>query len=178
LGAAPYLVINPTSSKLERDWPLERQLEFVRRLPQSGWRGRLVIAAGHSARDKDWAAQLAAAHSDTVNLAGALNLPQLFAVIAGAQAVITPDSAPVHIATAYKVPVVGLYAVARCALSGPWRAADYCVDCYSEGVKTLLKRDPDTADWHTRVHHPRAMELISVEQVLRQTNRALADSKT
>ena len=176
LGSVPYLVLNPTSSKLERDWPLERQLEFVRRLPQSGWGGRLVIAAGHTVRDKEWAMQLAAAHPNTVNLAGKLSLPQLFALIAGAQAVITPDSAPVHIATAYKVPVIGLYVVARCALSGPWRAANYCVDCYSDGVKTLLRRDPNTADWHTRVHHPRAMELISVEQVLLQTHRALADS--
>ncbi len=170
LGSSPYLVFNPSASKAERDWPKARQLEFLRRLSEISWQGRVVITGSDAAH----AAELAASIPNGFNLSGQTNLPQLFALLAGAQAVITPDSGPVHIARAYDVPVVGLYAVARSALSGPWRQSQYCVDVYDEAVRGLLKRDPTTMDWHARVHDPRAMQLITVDAVLAQTQRALA----
>lgn len=175
-GGQPYLLLNPTSSKAERDWPLARQVEFAQRLIETGWQGRLVVSGGASARERDWAAAIAAAHPHGVSVAGQTDLPKLFALCAGAKALVSPDSAPVHLAAAYGVPVVGLYAVARSALSGPWRAGQYCVDRYAKAVRTLLKADPHSVDWHRRVHHPEAMALINVDDVLAQVQYALTDT--
>ena len=176
IGGGDYVLLNPTSSKAERDWPLKRQTEFVTRLRETGWSGRLVVAGGPAARDVEWAGEIAKASGNACNLAGQTTLPRLFALIAGAKVLVSPDSGPVHIATAYGVPVVGLYAVARAALSGPWRHTEFCVDVYDQAMKQLSGKDPARADWHARVHDGHAMALISVDQALEATRRALAAS--
>ena len=172
LGDSPYLVLNPSASKAERSWPLARQKEFLRRLPETGWQGRVVISGSQT----EEARQLADILPNSLCLAGNTSLPQLFALLAGATLLVSPDSGPVHIARAYDVPVVGLYAVARSALCGPWRQTNYCVDVYDEALRTLLKADASTVDWHTRVHDGRAMQHITVDAVLAQTVRALTRS--
>ncbi|MBE9608461.1 glycosyltransferase family 9 protein [Chitinilyticum piscinae] len=171
LGDEPYLVINPSASKAERDWPLPQQEEFLRRLPETGWQGRVVITGSNP----EQSARLAACvpNGNGLSVAGQTTLPQLFALLAGAALLVSPDSGPIHIARAYAVPVVGLYAVARLGLSGPWQATEYCVDAYAQALQTLLGKNPAIADWHQRVHDPRAMALIPVDSVLEQTRRAL-----
>lgn len=171
LGDEPYLVYNPSASKAERDWPQALQCEFLRRLPEAGWRGRVVITGSNPAQS----AELAACVPDGLgfSLCGQTDLPQLFALLAGARALVSPDSGPVHIARAYEVPVVGLYAVARSALSGPWQQSGFCVDVYDEAVGQLLGKEPGTVDWHLRVHDARAMALITVDAVLAQLARAV-----
>ena len=89
--------------------------------------------------------------------------------------VVSPDTAAVHLARAENVPVVGLYAVARSALSGPYQALHYTLDAYPEAVRSLAKRDPSTVDWHFRVHHPEAMALIEAPAVWQTIERALLD---
>ncbi|WP_255988926.1 glycosyltransferase family 9 protein [Chitinolyticbacter albus] len=173
-GGERYILLNPISSKAERDWPLARQIELARRLAETGWQGRLIVSGGASEREREWSAAIAAAHPAGLSVAGQTDLAQLFALCAGSTVLVSPDSAPVHIANAYGVPVVGLYAVARSALSGPWRAGQYCVDRYAKAVRTLLKQDPHAVDWHRRVHHPDAMALISVEEVLAQIQYAMS----
>ncbi|WP_028454146.1 glycosyltransferase family 9 protein [Chitinilyticum litopenaei] len=171
LGDEPYLVINPSASKAERDWPLARLRELVLRLPETGWQGRVVVTGGNPQQS----AELAGLSPGGLSLAGKTDLPQLFALLAGARLLISPDSGPVHIASAYEVPVIGLYAVARLALSGPWQQGAYSIDVWPQAVRELLGRDPATADWHLRVHDSRAMALITVDQVLAQLRRVLAD---
>lgn len=171
IGEDPYVVLNPSASKAERSWPLQRQREFLHRLPETGWQGRVVITGN----DSRLAAELAMAYPDSLNLAGNTSLPQLFALLAGARLLISPDSGPVHIARAYEVPVVGLYAVARSALCGPWQRSEYCIDVHDQALETLQHQDPCQADWHARVHDARAMALITVEKVLHQTKRILTE---
>lgn len=173
IGEAPYLVLNPSASKAERSWPLQRQREFLQRLPETGWQGKVVIT-GNTPRLAD---ELATAYPDSLNLAGNTSLPQLFALLAGARLLISPDSGPVHIARAYEVPVVGLYAVARSALCGPWRQSETCIDVYDQALEILLHQDPVRADWHTRIHDARAMELITVDAVLAKTASVLARAR-
>lgn len=176
VGAAPYLVLNPTSSKSERDWPLHYQVEFAQRLAETGWNGKLVVTGGSAPKDREWAATIAAVHSDVCDLSGKLTLEQLFAVLAKARLLVSPDSGPVHIATAYHVPVVGLYAVARVGLSGPWRAPEFCVDAYDGAVRKYLVKNPTEVDWHARVHDARAMQMITPDDALKMTRLALAAS--
>lgn len=175
VGEGRYFVINPAASKPERNWLPERYAavadHVVRR---TGW--RIVLTGGGGEAEKalvrEVETQLAA---PALNLAGRTSVRELAAVLAGAEGVLAPDTGPVHLAAAAGTPVIGLYAVARGALTGPWPEAGYCVDRYAEAVQALLGRAVAEVGWHTRVHDRRAMALITVEEVCAQADRLIAD---
>jgi len=87
-------------------------------------------------------AQAIAAQASVVNLVGRTDLPQLAALIAGADVVIAPDTAAVHLARAFEVPVVGLYASVPASLSGPYGRSEYCVDVYEEAHHAIRGHYP------------------------------------
>jgi heptosyltransferase I len=70
-------------------------------------------------------------------------------------------------------PVVGLYAVARPELTGPYNSQDFVVNRFPEAVRTILAKEVDEVSWKTRVKSPRAMELITVEDVLKKLEQVL-----
>lgn len=170
VGPGAYFVINPAASKEERVWPLERYAAVARHvLANSDWR---VVLTGGGGAEKALVDALAARLPGTVvNLAGRTAVRELAAVIAGAEGLLAPDTGPVHIAAAVGTPVIGLYAVARSALTGPWPDRRYCVDRYVEAAAALLGKSGAKLGWHSRVHDARAMEFISVEEVCGQFDR-------
>lgn len=169
-----YVAFHLASSKAERDWPCARYANLIRRMRRAMPRLRAVLTGGSSARERTAAAQISAVVPEVVDLVGQSDLFQLFALCEGAKAVVSPDSAPVHIARAYGVPVVGLYAVARPELSGPFRQLAFTVDAYPEALRQFAGKTSDSAGWHARVHHPSAMKLISVDAVWAKLQAALA----
>lgn len=172
-GGRPYWLLNPCASKADRNWPIARNVELVRRM-----RGQAalsaVICSGPAPEERAAAAAVAAAVPDALNLGGRTSLPELFALIAGARALVSPDSGPVHIARAFNVPVVGLYADAHRHKSGPWHADAWTLDVHDEAVRKIAHRDPATVPWDFRIHDPRAMELIGVDAVSAKLAGALA----
>ena len=175
-AARPYLLLNPCASKPERNWPLARSIELAKQA-QARHDLPVVVFSGASAADRAAAGEIARAAPGTINLAGQTDLPRLFALVAGARALVSPDSGPVHIARAFGVPVVGLYASARPQKTGPWQALDYTVDAYPQAVRSLLGRDPATVAWDLRMRDARAMELIAVDAVLEKLAAALSSPR-
>jgi hypothetical protein len=57
-------------------------------------------------------------------------------------------------ATAVGTPVLGLYAATNPARSGPYYSRQWCVDRYPLAVRTLLRRDPSTVAWTTKIERP------------------------
>ncbi|MBA4138859.1 MAG: ADP-heptose--LPS heptosyltransferase [Opitutus sp.] len=166
-----YFVVNPAASKPERNWLPERYAAVCDRIARtSGW--RIVLTGGGSAAEMSFTHAVAEKLSiPALNLAGRTSVRQLAAVLAGAEGLLAPDTGPVHLAAAVGTPVIGLYAVARSALTGPWPDARFCVDRYAEAVQQILGRTAAEVGWHTRVHDARAMALISVEEVCAQFAR-------
>ena len=74
-------------------------------------------------------------------------------------------------------PVIGLYAVASPKLTGPYQRLKYCVDRYPQAVQKFLGKDPAQLAWNTRVHHPDAMSLITVDEVMQQLEKVLGKQK-
>jgi heptosyltransferase I len=174
VGEGSYFVVNPAASKPERNWLPERYAAVAQHVARAtGW--RLVLTGGGSAAERGLNADVAARLGGrALDLGGQTSVRQLAAVLAGAQGLLAPDTGPVHLAAAVGTPVIGLYAVARAALTGPWPEQAYCVDRHADAVREFLGRSPTEVGWHTRVHDPRAMELITVEEVCAQVDRLIA----
>jgi len=167
----PLIAIHPFASKPERNWIFERYAEVIQ-AAVTKWGAGIVITGGNAQIEKDFCTRLAGiAPNHTLNLCGQTTPKQLAAVLSQVEVLIAPDTGPVHIARAMNTPVIGLYAVAPPTLSGPYKAQEYIVNRYPEAVRKFLGKDAVLVPWNTRVHHPDAMSLIQVEDVLRQLNK-------
>ena len=169
----PWVAIHPHSSKTERNWLPERYEELVK-LAIGRWKCGVALSGGSSAAElslSERLAQLAPGH--TVDLCGKSTPKQLAALLGLVDVLIAPDTGSVHIARAMNTPVIGLYAVASPKLSGPYRHLEYCVDRYPQAVTAYLGKDADHLPWNTRVHHPGAMSLIAVTDVMSQLDKVL-----
>jgi heptosyltransferase I len=108
-----------------------------------------------------------------LDLIGQTTPKQLAALLGRTKVLVAPDTGPVHIATAMGAPVVGLYAVARPVLTGPYNSQHLAVNRFPEAVRTILGKEVGEVSWKTRVKSPRAMELITVEDVLKKLEQVL-----
>ena len=171
--ARPLIAIHPHASKAERNWLPERYAEVIQKSS-----GSIVLTGGSSLAERTLCQQLCAIAPDrTLDLCGKTSPKQLAAVLGKVDALIAPDTGAVHIARAMGTPVIGLYAVASPKLTGPYQCTEYCVDRYPQAVRKYLGKDPEQLPWNTRVHHPDAMSLIEVDDVLQQLTRVLDGAK-
>ncbi|MDT8879062.1 glycosyltransferase family 9 protein [Halomonas saccharevitans] len=169
-GESPYLLISPCANprlRNFRNWSAEGYAAVI----EHAWRQRglkTVLTGGGSTQERELGERIQALCPDEVvtDVIGETSLKGLLALIQGAQAVIAPDSGPVHMANALGAPVVGLYATTNPDRAGPycWRA--FVVNRYPDAVRSYLHKDPETLPWGQRVRHPDAMSLIRAEDVI------------
>ena len=104
LPSGPYFVLFPGASHPGRKWPAVRFVELAERIhDRTGWTG---IVCGGPGDTREAAFLVAQAKCSLRDLAGQTDLPQLAAVIAGAQFLIANDTSAIHIAAAMAVPSV------------------------------------------------------------------------
>ncbi|MGE4547070.1 MAG: lipopolysaccharide heptosyltransferase II [Desulfurella sp.] len=99
------IVINPLSAWYTKRWPKEYYKELATMLEQNGY---LVLLIG-TQKDINVGEYIKANKKNIVNLMGKTNLKELFAVISKSNLLISNDSAPVHIASAYNIPTIEIY---------------------------------------------------------------------
>ncbi len=172
-GDALLLALSPCSSQRFRnfrDWPADRFAAVIDYASSLGF--HVVLTGGPSARERAYATAIASAASVPVtDLVGRTRLKELAAVLARCAGLVSPDSGPAHVASALGVPVIGLYATSNPARTGPYRHREYVVDRYPDAIRRFLGREPEDVRWGTRVRHPDAMDLISVEDVCAMLDR-------
>jgi lipopolysaccharide heptosyltransferase II len=114
---APFIAMHPGATAASRRYPAERFAQAAAQLSElTGW--PVLITGG--ADEADVCAQARGIHRMTVNLAGALELGELAALIDRAKVLISNNSGPVHIASALGTPVVDLYALTN-PQHTPWQ---------------------------------------------------------
>ncbi len=173
----PWVAIHPHASKTERNWLPERYAEVVTQAV-ARWQCGIVLTGGNASSEQTLCEQLAHhASGRTLNLCGRTTPKQLSALLGEVDVLVAPDTGAVHIARAMGTPVIGLYAVASPKLTGPYHQLDHCVDRYPLAVRQFLGKDPQTLPWNTRVHHPDAMSLIEVADVMQQLSNVLEPQK-
>ncbi|OSS43024.1 ADP-heptose--lipooligosaccharide heptosyltransferase 2 [Desulfurella amilsii] len=99
------VVINPLSAWSTKRWPKEYYKELALMLEQNGY---LVLLIG-TQKDINIGEYIKSNKKNIVNLMGQTNIKELFAVISKANLLISNDSAPVHIASAYNIPTIEIY---------------------------------------------------------------------
>ncbi|MEU3294863.1 glycosyltransferase family 9 protein [Streptomyces longwoodensis] len=103
-GAGPYVVVHPGASVPARAWSPARCAQAVRALADAGH--RVVVTGGPGER----ALTRRVAGNDGVDLGGRTGAPELAGVLARADAVVTGNTGPAHLAAAVGTPVVSLFA--------------------------------------------------------------------
>ncbi len=173
LKKGPWIAINPAASKKERLWLVDRYAAVIDEASKR-WGVNVVLTGGLSKEEKRLAQQIVEkSKTDCLNLVGKSSMKQLAALLGSVNALVSPDTGPVHIATALGTPVVGLYAVAPPKLSGPYLSPELVINKYPAAVKQILQQDPNKITWATRVHDPKAMALITVDEVIEKLSLVL-----
>ena len=136
---------------------------------------RVILTGGPSKVERDYGARIAAAaRVKPLNLIGRTDLKRLLALLARSTALISPDSGPVHMASAAGTPVIGLYASTNPERAAPYLSRRWCVNRYPEAMRQYNHQDAATAPWGARVRDPRAMDLIAVDDVITKLDELIA----
>ena len=105
-AAAPYAVVLPGASCPSRRWPAERFRATAALLAAEG----LPVVVTGPAAERALVAEVAARTPGVAALAGAFDVPDLAALLAGAAVAVTNNSGGMHLADAVGTPVVALFA--------------------------------------------------------------------
>lgn len=160
-----WLLVSPCSSHPLRNWSAERYAAVADHAASRGW--GVVMCGGRSELERDTTDRiLAAMHNPALDLVGRDTLKQLIALLERADAVLAPDSGPVHIANAVGTPVLGLYACTDPTRSGPYSDLAWTVDRYDAAARRFLGKPGSALRWGKRVEFAGAMDLVEVEAVI------------
>ncbi len=99
-----YFFINISSSRPQREWPVDKWIEFLTRISHMA-PGFLISSAPH---DKE-KAHLIAKQLENGHFYPTRSIKDVSAALSGSDMVLTVDTAVVHIAAAFNKPLLGLY---------------------------------------------------------------------
>jgi len=169
----PTVVISPCSSHARRNW----RAEYYAQVADHAVRvhgARVVLTGGPSALERVMGQEIEkSANAQLFNLIGRDTLPQMHALLERADVLVSPDSGPVHMATAVGTPVIGLYAATNPERSGPYLSRSWCVNRYGEAAQKFLGRPANELAWTTKIENPGVMDLIQPPDVIRNLDQVL-----
>ncbi len=154
----PYFVINPCSSKIEKDWDYANYPAIIRYVKEVF--GIEAVLTG-APSDRAVCDQIEK-EAPCINLCGKTTLQELAAVLQRAKFVLSPDTGPAHIASSIGTPVIGLFAPTSPLLTGPYFAQEHLIDKHPE---VLARYATSKRNWNVRIYHKEAMNLITIDDV-------------
>jgi heptosyltransferase I len=158
----PVAAIAVATSRADKDWSAERWAEVSDALwDQFGLEP--VLVGGRSPRELRAEEVIAARARRRRRSALGSGLRRLVSILDGAALVLTPDTAPLHVAVALGRPVISLMGSTDPRRAGPYRRfQDLIVDAFRE------PSDGDRVMWDRR---PGRMDRIRVADVLEKVER-------
>ncbi len=164
------LIISPCASHALRNWRPEYYAQ-VADYAAASFGMEVLLCGGRSEQERRMGAAISghmrAGHR---NLIGRDTLPQLYATLQRASLLLSPDSGPVHMATAAGTPVIGLYAATNPSRSGPYLSRQWCVDKYDAAARKFLGKPATEIPWTTKIERPGVMDLITPDDVIRKVS--------
>jgi heptosyltransferase I len=170
----PTLIISPCSSHARRNWRAEYYAEVADYAVRAHG-ARVILTGGPSAQERNMGeAIVKAAKARLINTIGKDTLLQLQALLERADVLLSPDSGPVHMATAAGTPVIGLYAATNPERSGPYLSRASCVNRFDEAAQKFLGRPASELPWTTKIEKPGVMDLIQPPDVIRKLDQLMS----
>jgi len=172
--AQPTLIVSPCSSHPARNWRPERYAAIIdHAVERHGM--RVLLCGGRSELERQAGeAIVQRAQVPLINQIGRDTLPEMLALLARAQVLLSPDSGPVHMATMAGTPVIGLYAATRLQRVGPYLSRQWCVDRFAAAARRYRGCEPERIPWHRKIEVPGVMDLIEVGDVRERLDALLA----
>lgn len=141
LAEARPVVLFPGAGRPEKLWGAERFRALARELArETGRRVVVVWGPGEEALAHEIAAGGAA------EIAPPTDMRELAFMLRSAAVVVAGDTGPLHVASAFDTPVVGLFGPTNPARNGPWGQLDRCVSTWTttrrmDSIETGAVRD-------------------------------------
>jgi heptosyltransferase I len=162
------LVISPCSSHVWRNWQAAHYAA-VADFASAELGMKVILSGGPGEMERDTGTAIQHLMKEPcLNLVGADTLEQSKALLGQADLLISPDSGPVHLASALGTDVLGLYAATWSRRSGPYRSLDLCVDRFPEAARRYRHSEPEQLRWGSRIERPGVMDLIEPADVIRK----------
>jgi len=153
------------TSKVEKNWDVEGYVEVVGALDREHGFQPVLIGGPSSAERRIADEVIARSGAHVVDTLGD-DLRRLMWIIDGSALVISPDTGPLHIATALRTPVVSLFGHTNPKRTGPYRfCEDLVVDGYAEYPGEVYPISPARRN---------GMERVRADEVLSMVRRAVA----
>jgi heptosyltransferase-3 len=114
-----YLVIHPVSRWMFKCPPASFFIELIRALQKRG--EKIAISSGPDPIEMAYCRKIFEGVDGVLDYSGKMTLKGLGALIEGAEALITVDSVPLHLASALKTPTIVLFGPTSELNWGPWR---------------------------------------------------------
>lgn len=167
------LLISPCSSHTLRNWSSTRYAAVADYAAQK-LNANVILCGGPSEIEKKTGAEIESTmQTEVTNLIGKDTIKKFLALLKQANAIITPDSGPAHIATGFDTPVLGLYAASNSKRSGPYLSQDWCIDKYDEAARKFKNKPAAELKWGTKLEYDGAMDLIKVKDVTEKLTHLL-----
>lgn len=164
----PIVVISPCSSHPRRNWRPEYYAQVADHAVKT-YGARVILAGGPSKAEAAMGqAIIGHARERLIDTIGRDTLPQLLALLEAADVLVSPDSGPVHMATAVGTAVVGLYAATNPERSGPYFSRSSTVNRYDEAARKFLGKPASAIPWTTKIEKAGVMDLIDPAEAIRK----------
>ena len=167
IGSSNYFVVNPISAKSCKNWPLDRLSEVISFTLEHTDLNVVIIGTADAIHASSQLEQMIAKKERVFNLAGKTNIEKLISLIQFSNFLLSSDSGPIHLAGILNVPVVALYSTTSPEITGPWFPNSYVVNRHQEALTRSQSKRKVRSDWNVRLYNENAMELITVEDVIK-----------
>jgi heptosyltransferase I len=162
----PYLVISPCSSMMYRNWNPEGYAAVGDYARQKHGLS-VILSGGPSDFERRFGGDIEPLMTQKpLNLIGKTNLKQLLHLLDRAEALLSPDSGPAHMATAVNTPVIGLYACTNPDRARPYFSAGTTINRYPDAVLAKYGKPVSELPWGIRVRDAGTMDRITVDEVV------------
>lgn len=158
-----YYVINPFSAKKGKDWLLEHYIEVGKWVYDKS--NLPLIITGSKADQSGCDYIKSKIPGQVINLAGQTSLRELAAILGQAKFLLSPDTGPLHIASAMQIPVIGLYAASSSDATGCYFSREYTIDKHEKALEKIGSKRKKRAS-NQRLYKKNVMHLIQVQDVI------------
>jgi ADP-heptose:LPS heptosyltransferase len=168
LCRAPYVVVHAGSARQEKLWMPDRWAAVVAHIREKHGL-ECVLTGGNDPHEREHLGQIErAAPRGMTNLAGKLSLLEFAALIGGARACLSCDTAAVHLAAAFEIPQIVLYGMTNPFHWRPRHAQAL--------ILSAAQPDAPLTEFTPRMKGA-SMGTISTQAVIRATDVLLGNSK-